>query len=72
MVLAADEEFPGALDELARVELHVLHHRICCQRDQEYLTGPIGAHPTTSDRHQDLITELCRRQRFSIPALPHR
>lgn len=63
MVLSADEEFPGALEELTVVELHVLHSMICCQLDQEYLTSPAGAHPTTLDRRQDLVAELYRRQR---------
>ena len=41
--------------------LQVLHSRITRQLDHDCLTDPVGPHPTTSDRQQELLTELDAR-----------
>lgn len=50
--------FPADLAELSLVRLQVLHSRICCQLDSEYLTGP---HPVTTDRHHEVVLALNAR-----------
>lgn len=42
-------------------ELQVLHSRICRQLDRDYLTGPDGPHPCTTDRLHDVLAELDAR-----------
>jgi hypothetical protein len=60
--LAPAEAFPTALAELEQTDLQVLHSRICCQLEHEYLTTPAGPHPVTLDRRNDLVAELSTRQ----------
>lgn len=50
--------FPAELAELSLTELQVLHSRIVCQLEHEYLTEPDGPHPVTQDRHEELVAEL--------------
>lgn len=59
--LGPDETFPAALAALSMGELQVLHSRICRQLDREYLTGPEGPHPCTTDRLQEVVHELDAR-----------
>jgi hypothetical protein len=59
--LGPDEAFPAELGGLSMGELQVLHSRICRQLDRDYLTGPGGPHPCTTDRLQDVLDELDAR-----------
>ena len=65
--LAPAEAFPTALTELNLTDLQVLHSRICCQLEHEYLTTSDGPHPVTLDRRNDLVAELSTRQDFLTP-----
>ncbi|MUN63871.1 hypothetical protein GMA12_12110 [Kocuria sediminis] len=56
--LGPDCAFPAELSALSLVELQVLHSRVVCQLEHEYLTGPDGPHPVTQDRHDELVAEL--------------
>lgn len=69
--LSPAEPFPASLAELDLVGVQVLHSRICCQLDHEYLTDPAGPHPVTLDRRQELVAELgTRAELSSAPAGP--
>ena len=59
--LGPDQAFPAELGGLSMGELQVLHSRICRQLDLDYLTGPDGPHPCTTDRLQDVLDELDAR-----------
>lgn len=59
-VLTPADEFPDALEELSLTELQVLHSRVTCQLEREYL-APGGPHPLTVDRQHDAVAELTRR-----------
>ncbi|HST71863.1 MULTISPECIES: hypothetical protein [Kocuria] len=61
--LAPECAFPAELGALTLVELQVLHSRIACQLDHEYLDNPDGPHPVTQDRHEELLAELESRTR---------
>lgn len=61
--LSPEDEFPADLTGLPLVELQVLHSRIECQLEREYLEGPSGPHPVTQDRHDELVAELEERGR---------
>ncbi|MEX5294703.1 hypothetical protein QYM41_05400 [Kocuria sp. CPCC 205268] len=60
--LGPDCEFPADLRTLALVELQVLHSRVVCQLEQEYLINADGPHPVTQDRHEELVAELEARR----------
>ncbi|GAA1757863.1 hypothetical protein [Kocuria aegyptia] len=60
--LGPDAEFPAELSALSLVELQVLHSRVVCQLEHEYLVNPDGPHPVTQDRHEELSAELEARQ----------
>lgn len=62
--LAPADPFPTGLAELELMVLQVLHSRICCQLEHEYLTTAEGPHPVTLDRRNDLVAELSTRQDF--------
>lgn len=59
--LGPDENFPEDLTGLEKADLQVLHSRITRQLDHDYLTEPAGPHPATTDRQQELLTELDAR-----------
>lgn len=59
--LAPECEFPAELSALPLVDLQVLHSRVSCQLDLEYLENPDGPHPVTLDRFEELVAELERR-----------
>ena len=61
--LSPEDEFPTDLGRLPLVELQVLHSRIECQLEREYLEDPSGPHPVTQDRHDELVAELEARGR---------
>lgn len=56
--LGPDCDFPASLSTLTLVELQVLHSRVVCQLEHEYLTNADGPHPVTQDRHEELVAEL--------------
>lgn len=60
--LRPDCDFPGELAALPLVELQVLHSRVVCQLEHEYLVNPDGPHPVTQDRHEELVAELEARR----------
>ena len=59
--LGPDEDFPENLTGLGMADLQVLHSRITRQLDHDYLTDPAGPDPATTDRQQELLTELDAR-----------
>ena len=59
--LGPAQAFPAELGGLSMGELQVLHSRICRQLDRDYLTGPDGPHPCTTDRLHDVLDELDAR-----------
>ncbi|MFI7583760.1 hypothetical protein ACH9DO_08200 [Kocuria sp. M1N1S27] len=60
------DAFPPDLSRLSLVELHVWHSRISGQLSQD-LADPAGPHPTTRDRHQELVAELDARGTWLRP-----
>ena len=56
--LSPDCDFPAELSALSLVELQVLHSRIACQLEHEYLENPEGPHPVTQDRNEELVAEI--------------
>ncbi|MFF0990508.1 hypothetical protein [Kocuria nitroreducens] len=60
--LTPDCDFPGDLSALPLVELQVLHSRIVCQLEHEYLVNADGPHPVTQDRHEELVAALEARR----------
>lgn len=60
--LTPDCDFPAELSALSLVELQVLHSRVVCQLEHEYLVNTDGPHPVTQDRHEELVAELEARQ----------
>lgn len=56
--LGPEGDFPAELSTLSLVELQVLHSRIACQLEHEYLENPDGPHPVTQDRNEELVAEL--------------
>lgn len=56
-------DFPADLSVLSLVELQVLHSRVVCQLEREYLVNADGPHPVTQDRHEELVAELESRGR---------
>ncbi|MFI7496085.1 hypothetical protein ACH9D2_15385 [Kocuria sp. M4R2S49] len=60
--LGPDCDFPGELSALSLVELQVLHSRVVCQLEHEYLVNADGPHPVTQDRHEELVAELEARR----------
>jgi hypothetical protein len=61
--LAPECEFPAELSPLSLVELQVLHSRLSCQLDREYLENPEGPHPVTQDRFEEVVAALEQRGR---------
>lgn len=61
---APADPLPTGLAELELMVLQVLHSRIWCQLEHEYLTTADGPHPVTLDRRNDLVAELSTRQDF--------
>jgi hypothetical protein len=59
--LAPECEFPAELSGLPLVELQVLHSRLSCQLDREYLENPDGPHPVTQDRFEEVVAALEQR-----------
>ena len=59
--LDSAEAFPEDLTALSMVQLQVLHSRITRQLDHDYLTAPVGPHPWTLDRRQQLLEEFDAR-----------
>lgn len=59
--LAPAGEFPAELADLPLVELQVLHSRVTCQLELEYVQHPDGPHPVTRDRYAELTAELGAR-----------
>jgi len=66
--LAPECGFPEDLAVLSLVELQVLHSRVSCQLDREYLENPGGPHPVTQDRCDEVVAELERRTAADAPA----
>ncbi|MDV5999537.1 hypothetical protein IUU84_08120 [Kocuria rhizophila] len=64
-VLDPLQEFPSCLAELVTETLQVLHSRVCRQLDREYLE-PLGPHPQTLERYQELISEFEIRETTAI------
>lgn len=62
--LAPADPLPTGLAELELMVLPVLHSRIWCQLEHEYLTTAEGPHPVTLDRRNDLVAERSTRQDF--------
>lgn len=60
--LSPDCDFPAELSALPLVELQVLHSRVVCQLEHEYLVNTDGPHPVTQDRHEELVAELEARR----------
>lgn len=60
--LGPECDFPSELSALPLVELQVLHSRVVCQLEREYLADPGGPHPVTQDRHEELVAELEARE----------
>lgn len=60
------DAYPSDLSTLSVVELHVWHSRISGQLSQD-LADPAGPHPTTRDRHQELVAELDARGTWLLP-----
>ena len=60
--LSPDDDFPAELSALSLVELQVLHSRVVCQLEHEYLVNPDGPHPVTQDRHEELVAALEARR----------
>jgi hypothetical protein len=60
--LGPDGDFPPELSALSLVDLQVLHSRVVCQLEHEYLVNPDGPHPVTQDRHEELVAELEARR----------
>ena len=59
--LETTENFPADVADLPLTQLQVLHSKLCRQLDHETLTNPAGPHPTTQDRHQEVVAELDNR-----------
>lgn len=66
--LAPDCAFPEEPATLSLAELQVLHSRLVCQLDREYLENPEGPHPVTQDRYEEVVAELGRRDGTGAPA----
>ena len=60
--LSPDCDFPAELSALPLVELQVLHSRVVCQLEHEYLLNTDGPHPVTQDRHEELVAALEARR----------
>ena len=66
--LGPDCDFPAELSALSLVELQVLHSRVVCQLEHEYLVNTDGPHPVTQDRHEELGAELAARRDTALGA----